>query len=140
VYSDHPWDPKKVTIVQRVVVVQRLVHNIFKTLCRYVGLVGQGIQTSCCRPVFPKVRSPDHFWYTGIFNLVCDNENSSNFKLICYKKGNFRGKTSYFMVSRRLCRDFVVRKIFFTVCKLKKFGKHCCRQMVVVQRWLLAQV
>jgi hypothetical protein len=27
VYNGHPWDPEKVTVVQRVAVVQRLVQN-----------------------------------------------------------------------------------------------------------------
>ena len=65
--------------------------------------------------VFPKVRSADHFWSAGIFNLVRKNENSSYFKLICYKKDQLCRKTAYFMVRRRLCRYFVVRQIYFPI-------------------------
>ncbi len=77
--------------------------------------------------VFPKVRSADHFWSAGIFNLVRENENRSYFKLLCYKTGQLCRKTSYFMVRRRLFSDFGVRQNFFPyfmVRKLKKFGKH----------------
>jgi len=42
VYNDHPWDPKKVTIIPGVVIVLRLGKN---TVCaKFIGLVGQGIQ------------------------------------------------------------------------------------------------
>jgi hypothetical protein len=95
--------------------------------------LNQGFPTWGSRPpraVFLKVRSADHFWSAGIFNLVCEIENRSYFKLLCYKKGQLWRKTSYFMVRRRLFRDFGVRQIFFPyfmVRKLKKFGKHCPR-------------
>ena len=62
--------------------------------------------------VFPKVRSADHFWSAGIFNLVRKIENRSYFKLLCYKKGQLCRKTSYFMIRRRLFRDFGVPQIF----------------------------
>ncbi len=31
--------------------------------------------------MFPKVRSADHFWSAGIFNLVRENENRSYFAI-----------------------------------------------------------
>ena len=76
-------------------------------------------------PVFPKVRSADHFWSAEIFNLVRKNENRSYFKLLCYKKGQLCRKTSYFMVRRRLFRDFGVRQIFLPIlwsASLKSLG------------------
>jgi len=49
VYNDHPWDPKKVTIIPGVVIVLRLGKN---TVCaKFIGLVGQGIQAGHCRQV-----------------------------------------------------------------------------------------
>jgi hypothetical protein len=78
--------------------------------------------------VFPKVRSADHFWSAGIFNLVLENEIRSYFKLLYFIKGQLCRKTSYFMVCRRIFRGLGVRQFFSLFYGPQaKTGKHWSR-------------
>ena len=79
------------------------------------------------RPVFPKVRSADHFWSARFSILVRKKKKTYNFYL---KECHLIHQNLFFMVRRTTFNDFVVRQNFFQcfmVRKLKKFGKHCIR-------------